>query len=220
MRLVVVTVGFDEKLPLRGLLRVGLDSSDTVVLVYSKTGGEFEVKKVEKAVESLKDIISKSEVKVVDLVVSGSDFYADTASILGFLREQRADEVVAVLAGGMRLLVFEVLVALMLRYWFTGARSRIYVAREDGLYDVVIPVDLLYAGLSRWEHTVLMKLLELSEMKRSQLVDEVSREYGVSESMVYKALKNLSRKNLILVEDDKVKLTEMGRLVAEAVSRS
>ncbi|MEM4827975.1 MAG: hypothetical protein QXK07_08055 [Desulfurococcaceae archaeon] len=50
MRVVLVTVGRVEKLPLRGLLRVGLSAGDVVVLVYPRSCGELEVKKVKKAV--------------------------------------------------------------------------------------------------------------------------------------------------------------------------
>ncbi|MEM1606257.1 MAG: hypothetical protein QXW41_08455, partial [Fervidicoccaceae archaeon] len=105
MKLVVVTVGFEEKLPLRGLLKVGLDAGDVVVLVYPRSGGEFEVRKVEKAVGVIKEFVGRAGagVRVVDVEVSGLNFYEDVAKILLFLREQKAGEVVAVLAGGMRL---------------------------------------------------------------------------------------------------------------------
>lgn len=219
MRLLVVTVGFDERLPLRGLLKVGLSSDDVVLLVYSKTGGEFEVKKVEKAVEALKDIISKAGARVVDLVVSGSDFYSDVVAILDALRRYNAGEVIAVLAGGMRILVFEVLAALLLRYRVAGVRSRVYVAREDGLYDVVLPVDLFYVSLSGKEDAVLKKLFELGESRRSQLVNTISRELGLSESMVYKVVKSLARKGLVIAEDNSIKLTELGRLAYGAIRR-
>lgn len=219
MKLLVLTIGFDEKLPLRGILKLGVSEGDTILLVYSKTGGEFEVRKVEKAVETLKDIVSKAGAKTEDLVVSGLDFYRDVATILGALRQHRVDEVVAVLAGGMRILVYEALVALVLWYRLAGVRSRIHVAREDGLYDITTPVDLFYVKLSSRENAVLKKLTELGEMKRSALVDEVSREQGISESMVYKVLKSLSKKKLVAIEDDTVKLTELGRLVYEAAKR-
>lgn len=215
----VVTVGFDERLPLRGILKLGLSESDIILLVYSKTGGEFEVRKVEKAVETLKDIVSKAGAKIIDLVVSGTDFYGDTATILSALRKYSAEEVVAVLAGGMRILVFEVLASLTLRYWITGLKSRVYIAREDGLYDVTLPLNAFYVRVSSREDAVLKMLSELGEVKRSVLVDEVSRRYGLSESLVYKVVKSLASKGLVLVNEDTVRLTELGRLVYEAIRR-
>ncbi|MEM1703148.1 MAG: CRISPR-associated CARF protein Csa3 [Zestosphaera sp.] len=219
MKLVVVTVGFDEKLPLRGILKIGIDAGDVVMLVYSKTGGEFEVKKVEKAVEAVKDVISKTGVKVVDVVVSGMNFYGDTTTVLRALREHSANEVVAVLAGGMRLTIFEVLIALLLRHKFSNTMVRVYVMREDGLYDIALPVEAFYTPLTPRESFVLRALYEKEGMKRSKLIDIVSHETGLSESMIYKVTKSLAKRKLVSLEDDTVKLTELGRLVYEAIRK-
>lgn len=220
MKLVAVTIGFDEKLPLRGLLKVGLDSSDVVLLVYSKTGGEFEVRKVEKAVEAFKDVVSRAGARVVDVVISGTDFYGDTVTVLEALKKHEAREVVAVLAGGMRITVFEVLTALLLHYRHGGVEAKVFLAREDGLYDVTLPVSMFYVSVTSRDNVVLKKLSEGGVMKRSRIVDEVSRETGISESMLYKVVKSLARRGLVVIEDDSVKLTELGRLTYEAIRKN
>ncbi|MEM1696121.1 MAG: CRISPR-associated CARF protein Csa3 [Desulfurococcaceae archaeon] len=214
MRLILVTVGFEEKLPLRGLLKVGLSAGDVVALVYSRSGGEFEVRKVEKAVGVIKEIIGKAGVSVVDVEVSGSNFYGDVAKILWFLREQKASEVVAVLAGGMRLVAFEVLNALLMLHRHSGCTGcSVLLMREDGLYDVILPVELFYVTVSKAELAVLRALRNEGALKRRQLIEVVSREVGVSASAVYKSLKSLAKKKLVVVEDETVKPTEMSRLL-------
>ncbi len=203
-----------EKLPLRGLLKVGLSAGDVVALVYSRSGGEFEVRKVEKAVGVIKEIIGKAGVRVVDVEVSGLNFYEDVAKILWFLREHKAGEVVAVLAGGMRLIVFEVLFALLMLYRHCGCTEcSVLLMREDGLYDAVLPVELFYVTVSRAELAVLRTLRNEGALKRRRLIEVVSREAGVSASAVYKSLKILAKKKLVVVEGDVVKPTEMGRLL-------
>lgn len=217
MRLVIVTVGIDEKLPLRGLLKVGLSVNDTVLLVYSRSGGETEVKVVEKSVEALKNMIARAGAKAVELAVSGAELFMDTAVMLKLLKAvgvDNIDEAVGVAAGGSKLLAFELLLFLTMVRRFVKKRSKMCVVGEDG-YDVVVPLDVLYVTLSGREDAVLKKLSQ-GGARRRQVVDEVSREYGVSESLVYKMLKSLSRKGLVAVEDDVVKLTELGRLVYEA----
>lgn len=219
MKLIIVTIGFDEGLPLRGLLKTGIDVGDTVLLVYSKSGGEFEVKKVEKAVDALKTVVSKTGVKVVDVVVSGMDFYADTGEVIKAVKSQHADEIVAVLAGGMRLTIFEVVVAVLTYHRLTGVRTRIHLMREDGLYDVTLPGELLFISPPMRCEAVFKALDENGEMKRNLLVDKVSRETGLTESMTYKLVKEMVKKGLLRLEGDTVKMTELGRLMYEAVKK-
>jgi len=216
MKLVVVTVGFDEKLPLRGILKVGLDIGDVVALVYSMSGGEHDVKRVVRAIEVLKEIIGGAKVSVVEVEVSGTNFYDDVARILMFLKEQKIGEVVAVLTGGMRLLAFEVLFALLIfhrhrRREFT--RCDVFLMREDGLYDIILPIESFYATLSETGLFVMRIIGNHGELKRSQLVRIASREAGASESAVYKAIRDLVKKRIVVVENDNVKLTEIGRLL-------
>jgi len=216
MKLVVVTVGFDEKLPLRGVLKVGLDVGDVVMLVYSKTGGEFEVKKVGRAVEVLKEIIQSTGAGIVEVEVSGTSFYDDVAVVLRSLRGQKADEVVAVLAGGMRLVIFEVLFALLTLYRlgrFQQVRSKVLLMREDGLYDVALPLESFYVTIPRNGLAVMRIIHSHGEVKRSQLVEIASREAGLSESAVYKLVKSLTQRGLVVVDSDVVRLTELGHLI-------
>ncbi|MEM1606482.1 MAG: hypothetical protein QXW41_09580, partial [Fervidicoccaceae archaeon] len=134
--------------------------------------------------------------------------------ILLFLREQKAGEVVAVLAGGMRLVAFEVLFALlMLHRHRECTECSVLLMREDGLYDAVLPVELFYVTVSRAELAVLRALRNEGALKRRQLIEVVSREAGVSASAVYKSLKSLAKKKLVVAEGEVVKPTEMGRLL-------
>ncbi|MEM0014073.1 MAG: CRISPR-associated CARF protein Csa3 [Candidatus Nezhaarchaeales archaeon] len=217
MRLFAITVGFDEKLSIRGLLKIGVNVDDVIMLVYSKSGGEFEVRKVEKAVETVKDLVVKTGVKVVDVAVSGMNFYEDATIVLRALREHPAGEVIALLAGGMRLIIFEVLTAVLLYSSLSGIRARIHLMREDGLYDVALPTEVFRISITSKDAAVLRVLYEKRTMKRSHLVESVSRETGISESMVYKVIKNLTGKGLIIVDGDTLTLTDLGRLVCEAL---
>lgn len=215
MKLVVVTVGFDEKLPLRGILKVGLDAGDAVVFVYSRTGGEFEVKKVERAVGVLKELVNSTGARIVEVEVSGTSFYDDVTTVLRSLRSQKADEVVAVLAGGMRLVIFEVLFALLTLHRHGNqqrVKCSVLLMREDGLYDITLPLESFYVTVPESGLTVMRIIHSYGKMKRSQLVKMASRESGLSESAVYKVIRDMAIKGLVAVDGDVVKLAEMGRL--------
>jgi len=218
-RLIVCTVGFDEKLVLRSLLRVGFGVSDAIMLVYSKSGDEYDVKKVENAVNAIKNLLSSAGVMFRDVVVSGMDFVGDVVAVVKALKEYAKDvaEIVAAVTGGMRLTVVEAIVALQLykALFRSDADAKIYVAREDGLYDTFIPIDLLSSRLlEKTERRGLEALKFVSDgMKLSDAVEVISEKLGVSKHASYRYLYRLKKQNLIVFENHVIKLTLAGRLI-------
>jgi len=215
-RFIVCTVGFDEKLVLRSLLRVGFGVTDVVVLVYSLSGGEYEVRRVESAVRNVKELLGSAGVVFNDIVVSGMDFAGDVAVIAKFLREHagKASEVIGVVSGGMRLLIVETIVALLLFKRFAGrdANVRVHVEREDGLYSVDIPIDLFSPpGLTPRDVEVLKLLAD--EEKLSDVVERISRSLGISEQSAYKRLYRLKAMGLVEFRDHLIRQTLAGRLM-------
>jgi len=187
--------------------------------VYSRSGSEYSVKQVESAVNTIKNLLSSAGVTFHDVVVSGMDFVGDVAAIVKALRDYAKDaaEIVATVTGGMRLTVVEVIVALQLyKALIRGdADVRIYVAREDGLYDVFIPIDLISSKqLEKTERRDLeiLKFLDDS-MKLSDAVEAISEKLGVSKHASYRYLYRLKKRNLIAFEDHVIKLTLAGRLI-------
>ncbi|MGB9828329.1 MAG: CRISPR-associated CARF protein Csa3 [Thermosphaera sp.] len=221
-KLVVVSVGFDVNLVLRSLLKLSLTDGDAVLLLYSKSGGEYEQRKVEEAVKALKNLLSGARVEHHDAVVTGMDFAGDVAAVLKALKEhsERTGRIVASLVGGMRIVIMEALVALILykRFVNTSAEIAVHVMREDGVYDIILPLSAADPPeLGPREAEVLRRLGEgLAGRARSEAASTVSREMGVTESMAYKVLESLERKGLVEIVDGRVELTLLGRLVLAA----
>ena len=221
-KLVVATLGFDERLVLRTLFKIGLDRDDTILLIYSKTGDPYDVERVERAVNAVKSIVGNLGVNIVDSVVSATDFLEDVVSIVNSIaRYGERGEIVAALTGGMRLIIIETIVALLLyrRLVAQDTKARVLVMREDGLYDVVLPLEIFEPGnITDRELEVLLVLSELGSMKRSEVVRVLASKLGVSEYAVYKHLTTLERKSLVSLEDSEVKTTLLGKLVAKTSS--
>lgn len=223
-KMVLVTVGFDEKLVLRPLLKIGLDRGDTVLLVYSKSGSRHDVERVERAVDTIKSVIGSLGIDVVEAVVSASDFLEDVTIILQTIaRYDHGGEIVVALTGGMRLVIIESIVALLLyrRLIARNTKARFLLMREDGLYDVVLPFEVFeLAYTTDRELEVLTVLAEsgLENVKRSEAVKTTASRLGVSEYAVYKHLSALERKGYVSIEESKIRITELGRLIARAVT--
>ncbi len=218
-KLVLVTVGFDVNLVLRSLLKAGLSNNDAVLLVYSRSGGEYEQRKVDEAVKALKTLLSGVRVEHHDAVVSGTDFVGDVITILKSLRKYTRGVIVASLVGGMRIVIIETIVALSLYKKFVNTNVEIIVhaMREDGVYEVLVPlVALNPPELSPRELTVLGEIRERFEGRsRNEIANTLPKEMGVTESMVYKILENLEEKGLIKFRNSIVELTLLGKLLLE-----
>ena len=221
-KLVVATLGFDERLVLRTLFKIGLDRDDTILLIYSKTGDPYDVERVERAVNAVKSIVGNLGVNIVDSVVSARDFLEDVVSIVkAIARYDRGGEVVAIFTGGMRLIIIESIVALLLykRLVARDTKARVLVMREDGLYDVVLPLEVFEpSNVTDRELEVLVALCEPKDMKRSEVVKAVASKLGISEYAVYKYLAALERKGFVSLEDNKVRCSLLGELVTKIAS--
>jgi len=219
-RLIVCTVGFDEKLVLRSLLKVSFSVNDAVVLVYSSSGGDYEAKRVESAVGNIKNLLASAGVRLHEVIVSSMDFAGDVASIVRALKEYAKDasEIIAAVTGGMRLTIVETIVALKLyRDFFRGDISvEVYVAREDGLYDVTLPVNLLdLPALSPREIEVLKRLNE--GVRLLNIIESLSTGLNINRRTAYKYLYRLKSRGFIEIRDRAVYLTLAGKLIKEAV---
>jgi len=217
-KVVLVSIGFDVNLVMRSLLKIGLSNGDVLLLLYSKSGGEYERKKVEKAVETIKDLVSKTGIGYYDIVVSGFDFVNDVATILNAIKKHSKAHIIASLVGGMRIVIVEAIVSLLLYRKFVNKNVNVtvHVMREDGTYDIMLPLDAMYLpDLSNRELTVLkiIKREELFRKTRAKIVEDLSSKLNVTESMIYKLLSSLERKNILRSKDSTLEPTLLGKII-------
>ena len=220
----MVSIGFDVNLVLRSLLKIGLGDGDVVLLLYSRSGGEYEQRRVEEAVKTIKDILAGTRVEHYEVVITGMDFASDVAAIVRALRGFGRKRIVASLVGGMRIAIIGAIVALVLYKRFVDADVEVYIhaMREDGIYDVFIPLLVLNPPeLGPRELSFLEKLGGgLAGEPRSEIVSKLSREMEITESMAYKVLENLEDKGLVNVRNSTVELTLLGTLVLAAYQQA
>lgn len=214
----MVSIGFDVNLVTRSLLKIGLSNNDVLLLLYSRSGGEYERKKVDKAVSTIKELVSKTGIEYCDIIVSGSDFVNDVVTILAILKKYDRPHIIASLVGGMRIVIIEAIVSLLLYRKFINRATviTIHAMREDGTYDIMLPLDAMYLpNLSSRELMVLKTVKEsnLFEKPKSVLVEELSKRLNVTESMIYKLLGSLKRKNILRSEDNILRPTILGKII-------
>ena len=215
MRCIVATLGFDPANVLRPLLTIGTQPGDKLILVTSSLGGSYERERTRKAIHEIEAITGKKPI-VLGYRATIEDLPELTRSLA---REcDKAEELIALLSGGLRPLILLTLSAAMIAWKHLSRNVKIVSTREDGLATLEMePHHFSPPELSEKEAKVLQTLAAHNgEMRRRDLVKHLMREWGTSHVVVYKRLNNLERKELIRIEGNRVKLLPLGRAILEA----
>jgi len=135
---------------------------------------------------------------------------------LKILRNNKS--IIASLVGGMRIAIIEVLVSLMLykRLICPEAEIKLHIMREDGIYDIVLPleaIDLPDLGKRELEALKILGKNKLLNRTRSELVNFLSKNMSITVSMAYKILHRLKKEGLLQIADGIVKSTLLGTLI-------
>lgn len=220
MKVVLTTVGFSVDLIIRSLLKIGLDKGDVIGLVYSLSGSDRDRKRVEDTVRAIKNIVNKTGIICQDIVITGTDFVRDVNIIIDTLKTLRNDNksIIASLVGGMRIAIIEVLASLMLykRLICPEAEIKLHIMREDGIYDIVLPleaIDLPDLGKRELEALKILGKNKLLNRTRSELVNFLSKNMNITVSMAYKILHRLKKEGLLQITNGIVKSTLLGTLI-------
>lgn len=215
-KLVVFIVGFDEKLVIRSGFRIGLQPEDIALLIYSLSSGDYEKNKVLNAAKLVKDVFSSAGIIVREHVLDARDFGKDTASIVNVLRELSPKTVAVALGSGMRYLgVVALYASLIYRELVDGVKLYVHVAREDGLYDVLLNTETLRLNIGPSELRLLC--LVRQGTARDVLVKKASEELRKSQSTIYALLTRMQRRGLVELCDNTVSLAPLGEAVANSL---
>lgn len=220
-RLLIVTVGFETDLPLRALMRVGISPFDRILLISPNTGGEYEKRKARRAVDEIKKIVSMLKVPVSEVPVSCANFSSDVLVLIREIKKAGKKEVVAILAGGMRMLIPEVVSATtaLRKYWGKELSITYFFMREDGMHEARLGQEFFtFPNITNRESRIIKLLAKIGgRARRSDFVKKLSESLGVTESMAYKFITALISKKALELRESDVELTEIGRIVAEAL---
>jgi len=219
-RLFVCTIGWTETPIVRLVVRHGLKAGDFVLLIKPIGADE----KAEVALRSIEDFLIKmlGDLALRSFRVLEIDPLALVNSIKQIkevLEGYEAEEIVAILSGGMRALLLETLLGLFFSKHFQKERRTVIEVDLEGRNEY-IKLDSRLLKLIGWkparEQLKLVEALKFEPKTMRQLAEEL----GVNVSTIYRWYKDLEARGLITAEKDghskavKLKLTELSSLIA------
>jgi len=191
MKVLALTLGFDERFAVRAMMRGGISSGDRIVVFMAEPVEERASRCLQVVREFLSRYVRDVEFRV--LKVDVGRFEEAVSRIRRGLQEavRGAEEVVLNLSGGMRALILEVLSAALL----LGLDCMVEVELENLTGVVSFPIRLLRASkLSRGDLEILSRLLKTGGWVS---LSELSRVSKMPRSTVHKRLRRLIEIGLV-----------------------
>ncbi|RLG82003.1 MAG: hypothetical protein DRO40_08665 [Thermoprotei archaeon] len=215
-KLVVSTLGFEEKWAIRAVLTYGLEPGDHIIVITGPI-----IDKVERAYESIKKVADMvGDVKVNLLSIENPcDFIENISRIKEVLIKHAysMDSIIIVLSGGMRVLVLSLYTAvLFLPEEIKGKINIIRLDLEDGSCSVEIPLKLL--GLvETWSPGVLRDILKIVYERGEVSIEDIAGYTGKDRTTIRRQVAKLAELGLVELSGRPimVRATELTRIYVE-----
>lgn len=188
MRLIVLTLGFDEKFAVRGILRYTPKPEDVIAII---TASPF-VEKAEKALKTLLEVLKNyagiENIEIVEVDV------ADPESAKHKIKELISKyecELIANLSGGMRALILITLAAVL-----SSNKKALIELETENLENIITfnPDFFRPEPIDESDRRILRKIAEIGEVK----LDEFAEIIGKSRTTTYRILKKLVKTGYIV----------------------
>jgi CRISPR-associated protein Csa3 len=178
--LYIITLGFDEKFALRAIVSRGLRENDEILVLMPTASDKYSQSKAEKAFDNLKQFIEKvqaTKIKRVELDVK--DLARAVSGIKKEIKESYQKEVYANLSGGMRILIIEVILALIL----LGIEAEIDIDLEDMGGTVTLYSSYFMKEYLDWiDHLILLSLLG-DEKDIGQITEKIKKDLADTDAI-------------------------------------
>jgi CRISPR-associated protein Csa3 len=194
IKVLILSLGFDERFAIRGILRAGLSNNDKIIIFIA----EPIVEKSEKALQIIMDFLKKYFEKIkVDVIPIPTKDFEQSALIIGekLMNYRNSDyEIILNLSGGMRSLILELLMASLI----LDIKGIIEIELENLEGYISFPIEMLKIKIPLKDEyrRILKEIIENEGINLSQL----SKKANIAKSTVHKIIKKLIEYKLIEYE--------------------
>ncbi|MDW7971453.1 MAG: CRISPR-associated CARF protein Csa3 [Nitrososphaerota archaeon] len=193
MKILVLTLGFDERFAIRNILRTGLSTGDSVIVFIAKPI----VEKTERALQILRDFIKRYYENInLEVIAIPIEDFENAVSIIGEQLKRFKDsegEIIFNLSGGMRGLIIELLLASLLM----ELRGTVEVDFENLEGSISFPLEIFKVQIPMKKYRSVLKIIAESN---GMNISQISNRLKIAKSSVHKIVKKLLAMKIIEVE--------------------
>jgi len=217
-RLLILTLGFEERFAFRMLTRYGLDRGDHILLLTGKL-----VEKTMKAITMIEEFIKKyflGEIKITYHEIDLSNFSNAVSSIREILSRYipKYNKIILNLSGGMRVLILATYTSILLLHELLRDKDVVLeVEFEDGSQLVKIPSQLpqTLMNLPKLTSERFEVLKALGTVKEAT-IRELAKITNKDETTIRRHIQHLQELNLVSIVKErpqKYALTQLGLML-------
>lgn len=184
MRLLIFTLGFDIKFQIRSIIRAGVSSDDEIILIRPADEHEKTIGALKDIEQFIKEYLPDTKYNLIAIdVLDPVKAVAQVSKILHDY-ENKVDEIICDLSGGMRLLLLEVFMAVLVSQ--NISKYKIIVQPENLKGFVEIPTELLNVRTPSYDVIKIIK-----EMGESATLTDLEAKLQIPKITLYKRMKKL-----------------------------
>ncbi|RLF30177.1 MAG: hypothetical protein DRN14_00720 [Thermoplasmata archaeon] len=219
-KLIVLTIGFDEKYGLKALLRKGITIEDKVLVLVHENPGSG----VKASIDELKEVLSKAlgnEVTMDVVEVPIWDFFKASMVITEAIKERLEEgaKVRAALSSGSRALILETIFSLIM---LGDAVEEMEADTEDGRAVIIFPKGVLRPPQVDETDIEILSFLFEGDKDTNELQRLMSAKRPFPKSTLFKRLIILRDKGLVEIKKRGKPsiwtITDVGRIYYRALS--
>ncbi|MCD6105834.1 MAG: CRISPR locus-related DNA-binding protein [Thermoplasmata archaeon] len=219
-KLIVLTIGFDEKYGLKALLRKGITIEDKVLVLVHENPGSG----VKASIDELKEVLAKAlgnEVTMDVIEVPIWDFFKASMVITEAIKERLEEgaKVRAALSSGSRALILETIFSLIM---LGDAVEEVEADTEDGRAVIIFPKGVLRPPQVDETDIEILSFLFEGDKDTNELQRLMSAKRPFPKSTLFKRLIILRDKGLVEIKKRGKPsiwtITDVGRIYYRALS--
>ena len=210
-KVLIATLGFDERHVIRSLLRIGYRDISKIYLLIPSWDIDSRTRRAIDEITKISVVAGLSREDVVITKINILDIYDSVRDIIKLLHEllNSHDHIYLSLGGGLRILILETFLSIMLLDRSLRKRIDILIDVESRdkyiVLNTAIPIHYIPSEV---EQAVLKELIG-NPLSFGELLDRL----GVPRTTLWKALNKLQKQDLIIQKDAKYHITMSGKII-------
>ena len=209
----IASLGFDERHVIRNLLRIGFKGIKKIILLIPSWDIDSRTKRAIDEIVKIAVIAGLERNSIVTYRVDVKNLYNAVKAIYRLFRElvnEEVDKVIVSLGGGLRALIIEAFLAIILLDRNTREKITVIVDLETGEDYIVVDPSMPFNYIpSENEVLVLNKLFQMP-MSFKELLETTK----LPRTTLWKTLCRLQENKLVKQQESKYAITEIGKIIS------
>ena len=209
----IASLGFDERHVIRNLLRIGFKGVKKIILLIPSWDIDSRTKRAIDEIVKIAVIAGLERNSIVTYRVDVKNLYNAVKAIYRLYRElvnEGVDKVIVSLGGGLRALIIEAFLAIILLDRNTREKITVIVDLETGEDYIVVDPSIPFNYIPSENEVLVLNKLFQEPMSFKELLETTK----LPRTTLWKTLCRLQENKLVKQQESRYAITEIGKIIS------